>query len=80
MIPNARIREAVEAKLSKGLTVSDIAFILGWTNKGRPDGSRVKRVLGMMAVSNGGIKEEIPEELGVAILRAIGLDPWEVGI
>jgi hypothetical protein len=90
-VPNAAIREAVEAAIASGelRDYADLSERLGWS-KGvnRPrETSRIRRMLGQMK-AHGGRKTDggaypprlytaMPYEQAVAVVRAINRDPHE---
>jgi hypothetical protein len=74
-----------EAFLRSDRTAADVARELGWTTRRNvADGPRVRRVLGLRPYTtrSGGKRytERCDESTAVNILRALNLDPWEVGL
>jgi hypothetical protein len=82
-VPVAPLREAF---LASGLTLSQVCYRLGWTcPHGRyvvADTSRLQRSLGMRALSQPGryTNHHIGYEHATRIARAIGVEPYEVGL
>jgi hypothetical protein len=86
-IPNARLRRALtEATATGGLTVTQIAQRMGLVTDGKPDTSRVKRMVGLMPLQSAGagkpgkISNTIRYRDAVALCRALGRDPHELDI
>lgn len=61
-----------------------VAERLGWYDRGRPDGPRVRRVLGLRSYQIGGssrgaqrmvTRKQITEETALRLCDALGLDP-----
>lgn len=70
-----------QAFLASGRNASEVARELGWT---RPDGNRVKRVLGLSNYSQGRgrrrrRRESCSYEMYVEVARAIGVEPADLG-
>lgn len=80
-LSNARVREAVE---QSGLTWSEVADRLGWVSAGKPDTSRLQRRLGVIPTTGGRgpakVTKTIRPDIAAAILRAIDVDPVDVGL
>lgn len=86
-VPNARIAAAY---IESGRTASSVARDLDWWRRshrrGRtvtvPDGSRVRRVLGLAPRAGRGPKTQrsIRYELAISIVDALGVDPVDVGL
>lgn len=80
--PVAPLREAFERS---GYRAADVARELGWFQRGKPDGGRVRRVLGLRPWRTKNGRRVYYQEhvsLGVAerLAGALGLDPREVGL
>lgn len=82
-IPVAPLREAFERS---GLTAAEVARVLDWRDpRGRIDGRRVKRALGIVPVAMGrgyGPKcvRSTSYERALKLADAIGVDPVDVGL
>lgn len=66
-----------------------IAIRLGWFSRGRPDGDRVRRTIGLKAQANGqrngkhyppAHRQRIRRRTALQLCEAMGLDPAEVGL
>jgi hypothetical protein len=73
-----------EAFLRSGLTASEVCRWLGWLRTdGGPDTSRLKRALGLMAMTDHGqtrCARRIGVDRAALIADALSLAPHEVGI
>lgn len=76
-VPVRRLREAVQRCERFGTTRTAICERIGWQ---AADTSKLARCLGEMSHQHGRVATRIEEPLAVAILRAIHLDPVDVGI
>jgi len=81
-VPVAPLREAF---LRSGRTAVEVARSLDWYDKGRPDGYRVKRALGIKPSPFGkgyGLKciQSTSYDRALRIAYAIGVDPVDVGL
>lgn len=79
-MPNADLRAAAEKAVSQWTTWDGLARDIGWARRGRGgDGTRLKRVLG---VTHGrdGVQQNISLESAEKIVRALNLDPVDVGL
>lgn len=74
LVPVRRLREAVQQCDANRTAICER---MGWTSDGT---SKLARSLGEMPNQRGVIVTKIPEPLAVAILKAIHLDPVDVGI
>lgn len=68
------------AFLESGLTASEVARRLGWEWNGRPDTTRVRRRLGLVANSETGRCSHVWYRTAVDLARALDVDPFEVGV
>jgi transcriptional regulator with XRE-family HTH domain len=77
-VPNAPLREAFKVS---PLSATDVARSLGWWDRGCPDGSRVKRALGLQH-ENGPryhtYRKLVDAETVMQMAEAIGVSPWAV--
>ncbi|HXQ33174.1 MAG TPA: hypothetical protein VN843_04050 [Anaerolineales bacterium] len=81
-VNNAPLRSAF---LKSDRTAADVARYLGWYDyNGRADGHRVKRALGLVEdISKQGyrsIRKSNYRHLALQLAKAIGVDPWELGL
>jgi transcriptional regulator with XRE-family HTH domain len=77
-VPVAPLREAF---LRSGVTAASVAFTLGWMERGKRDGARVKRTLGILDDINHGHPSRrtmVDAEIVMLIADAIGVGAWEV--
>lgn len=79
-IPNELVREAF---LRSGLSAGEVAIKIGWMQRGKGDGARLKRALGVLRCrdENGStyVNRRINVETATLIAEAIGVDLWEIG-
>jgi hypothetical protein len=80
-IDNTRLREAF---LASGCTAHEVALQLGWYAGKKPDGTTVKRTLGLVETIGGHRRYRqyrclIDAETAALIADAIGVAPWSVG-
>jgi hypothetical protein len=82
LISNEALRQAYLRARSRGRDEIDIVLDLGWRDRsGRPDTVRLRRSLGLSPDGGKGItRQRVTYRVAVAITRAIGADPVEVGI
>jgi hypothetical protein len=81
-VPNELLRERF---LASGMTPSEVAIAAGWESRGRPDSSRVAVALGLRPSTGGrgfhrGICKKLEEDTALELGRALGLDPFEIGL
>lgn len=74
-----------EAFLASGRTLVDVARALDWYDRGKPDGGRVSRSLGLRPYYSGRVKRSrlraaCSYEMAVRLADAIGVDPFEVSL
>lgn len=83
-VPNAPFQARFYELQAQGERPADIARRLGWYDHGRPDGPRVKRVLGLRPNGRGtkgpAIRTHITYRNALRLADAMGLDPWEIGL
>lgn len=74
------LREAFERS---GKTATEVARALGWTDRGRADGPRVRRALGLRLYWSDGkakFRQRCSWDTAEALAEAIGVDRSEVGL
>lgn len=76
-VPNTALREAVQRVTRYEMSRGELCRKIGWT-KGHT--TNLARALGEVPHQRGNYLPTIAEDLAVRILRAIHVDPWEVGI
>lgn len=88
LIDNAMLREAVLGAVAKGMTWGEIARRAGIiAARGKADTTRLQRIIGhreYVANKKGkryvGVQVRCLYDTAVRIMRAIGADPFEVGL
>lgn len=76
-VPNAELRDAAKRAIAEGrLTWSDLAREVG----GSADGTRVKRMLGVAAQSDGSCQTSIRDETAAVLCRALDIYPRDIGL
>lgn len=79
-VDNTFLRERYLRQEARGeVTAAEVAARCDWETKGKPDSSRVRRVLGVAAEA-GEYRTQLSEESALLLCRALHIDPWEVGL
>lgn len=85
--PTCCLRHAFEALERAGTTAGDVAIWAGYVNKNRADGTRVRRLLGIVEFypdrTPGELpvyKTSLPYQDAVTLALAMGLDPVDLGL
>jgi hypothetical protein len=81
------LRHFFEKLAHGGITAGDVAVWAGFTNKNRADGTRVRRLLGIIENNPDRAPDEpptyrasLPYEDAVTLALAMGLDPVDLGL
>jgi hypothetical protein len=81
------LRHSFEELEQAGTTAGDVAVWAGYVNKNRADGTRVRRLLGIIETNPDRLSDEsplfrtsLPYEEAVTLALAMGLDPVDLGL
>ncbi len=81
------LRHFFEELEQAGTTAGDVAVWAGYVNKNRADGTRVRRLLGIIETNPDRLPDEsplfrtsLPYEEAVTLALAMGLDPVDLGL